>query len=79
MGAEKVKRKSNKNKLAIGVDDDIIKGTKSDKLWHVIKNDKLTWKENLHRDNENEGMITLLKEKMGTLKRLSKYMSHKDW
>ena len=68
-----------KNKLAIFVDEDIIEGTKSDKLLGVIINDKLMCIEHLHCDNENEGLITLLKEKVGTLKKLSKYMSHKDW
>ena len=52
------------NKLAIVVDEDIIEKTKSEKLLGVIINDKLTWKEHLHCDNENEGLITRLKEKV---------------
>ena len=65
-----------KNRLAIVVDEDIIEGTKSEKLLGVIINYKLTLKGHLHCDNENEG-LTQLKEKIGTLKRLSKYMSQK--
>ena len=40
-------------------------------------NNKLTWKEHLYRDNENEGLITQLKKRVGTLKRLAKFMSKK--
>ena len=36
-------------------------------------NSKLTWKEHLHTDNENEGLITQLKKMVGTLKRLAKF------
>ena len=38
-------------------------------------NIKLTWKENLYGDNENEGLITQLKKRVGTLKRLAQFMS----
>ena len=40
-----------KNKLAIVVDEDIIEETKSKTLF--VLNNKLTWKELLHGDNEN--------------------------
>ena len=40
-------------------------------------NNNLTWKEHLYGDNENEGLITQLKKRVGTLKRLAKYMSKK--
>ena len=60
VGTEKVKRTSMKNKLVIVVDEDIIEGTKSEKLLRVIINDKLTWKEHLHCNNANEGLITRL-------------------
>ena len=42
----------------------LLRGTKSEKLLGVILNDKLTWKEHLHCDNENDGLITRLKEKV---------------
>ena len=38
-------------------------------------NNNLTWKEHLYGDNENEGLITQLKKRVGTLKRLAKYMN----
>ena len=40
-------------------------------------NNNLTWKEHLNGDNENEGLITQLKKRVGTLKRLAKYISKK--
>ena len=49
----------------------IIEETKSEKLLGVVVNSKLTWKEHLHEDNKNEGLITQLK------KRLAKFMSKK--
>ena len=50
---KKFKKTSTKNKLAIFVDEDIIEGTKSEKLLGVIINDKLTWTKHLHCDNQN--------------------------
>ena len=59
------------------VDQEIIEETTSEKLLGVVVNNKLTWKEHLYGDNENEGLITQLKKRVGTLKRLAKYMSKK--
>ena len=70
-----MKRKRLTNKLAIVVDQDIIEETTSEKLLGVVVNNKLTWKEHLYGDNENEGLITQLKKRVGTLKRLAKFMS----
>ena len=72
-----MKMKRLKNKLATVVDQDIIEETTSEKLLGVVVNNKLTWKEHLYGDNENEGLITQLKKRVGTLKRLAKYMSKK--
>ena len=77
MGTEKVKRTRLKNKIAIVVDEDIIEELKSHKLLGVIVNNKLTWKEHLHVDNENEGLTTQLKKRVGFLKSSSKFMCKK--
>ena len=77
VGTEQLKRTRLNSKLAIVVDQDIIEETKSEKLLGVVVNNKLTWKEHLHGDNENEGLITQLKKRVGTLKRLAKFMSKK--
>ena len=49
----------------------------SKKLIGVVGNNKLTWKDHLHGDMKNEGLITQLKKRVGTLKRLAKFMSKK--
>ena len=74
---KQLKRKRLKNELAIVVDQGIIEETTSEKLLGVVVNNKLTWKEHLYGDNENEGLITQLKKRVGTLKRLAKFMSKK--
>ena len=47
-----------KNILEIVVDEEIIEETKSKKVLGVFVNNKLTWKEHLHGENVNEGLIT---------------------
>ena len=59
------------------VDQDIIEETTSEKLLGVMLNNKLTWKEYLHGDNKYEGLITQLKKRVWTLKRLAQFMSKK--
>ena len=53
VGTEQLKRTRLKNKLAIMFDQGIIEETTSEKLLGVVVNNKLTWKEHLHGDNEN--------------------------
>ena len=53
-----------KNEQAKLVDEDIIEETKSEKLLGVFVNNKLTWKEHLHGDNKNEGLITQLRKRV---------------
>ena len=50
----------------------------SEKPLRVVVNNNLTWKEHLHGDNKNERLITQLKKRVGTLKRLAKFMSKKS-
>ena len=75
VSTKQLRRARLRNKLAIVVDQDIIEETTSEKLLGVVVNNTLTWKEHLYGDNENEGLITQLKKRVGTLKRLAKYMS----
>ena len=69
VGTEQLKRTRLNSKLAIVVDQDIIEETKSEKLLGVVVNNKLTWKEHLHGDNENERLLTQLSKRVGTLNR----------
>ena len=63
------------DKLAIEVDGQRIEETDSEKLLGVIINNKLSWKEHLYGDEDNPGLISQLKQRVDTLRRLSKYMS----
>ena len=61
------------DKLAIEVDGQTIEETNSEKLLGVIINNRLSWKDHLYGDEDNSGLISQLKQRVGTLKRLSKY------
>mgnify|MGYP001179234605 FL=1 len=63
------------DKLAIQVDGQRVEETSSEKLLGLVINNKLTWKEHLYGDEDNPGLISQLKQRLGTLKRLSKHMS----
>ena len=62
VSTKQLRRTRLRNKLAIVVDQDIIEETNSEKLLGVVVNNNLTWKEHLYGDNENEGLITQLKQ-----------------
>ena len=57
------------------VDGQRIEETESEKLLGVIINNKLSWKDHLYGDKDNPGLVSQLKQRVGTLRRLSKYMS----
>ena len=61
------------DKLAIDVDGQRIEET--EKLLGVIINNRLSWKDHLYGDEDNPGLISQLKQRVGTLRRLSRYMS----
>ena len=67
VSTKQLRRTRLRNKLTIVVDQDIIEETNSEKLLGVVVNNNLTWKEHLYGDNENEGLITQLKKRVGTL------------
>ena len=61
--------------LTIQVDGKEVVETESEKLLGVVVNNKLTWQHHLHGDTENTGLIPQLKQRVGILRRLSKYMN----
>ena len=63
------------DKLAIHVDGQRIEETSSEKLLGLVINNKLSWKEHLYGDQDNPGLISQFKQRLGTLRRLSKHMS----
>jgi hypothetical protein len=65
------------NQLSIEVDGQEIVMTTSEKLLGIVVNNKLTWQQYLHGDDENIGLISQLKQRVGILRRLSRYLSKK--
>ena len=66
------------NEISITVDGNEITESTSEKLLGVTVNNMMTWKEHLYGDAENMGLISQLKQRVGTLKRLSRYTSRKS-
>ena len=66
------------NDITIMVDGNEITESTSEKLLGVTVNNMMTWKEHLYGDAENMGLVGQLKQRVGTLKRLSKYTSRKS-
>ena len=56
------------------IDGNRVAESKSERLLGVVVNNILTWKEHLYGDEENTGLINQLKQRVGTLRRLSKYV-----
>ena len=63
--------------LAIHVDGQEVHESESEKLLGVVINNQLTWHHHLHGDEANSGLIPQLKQRVGTLRRLSKYMDRR--
>ena len=64
--------------ITIMVDGNEITESTSEKLLGVTVNNMMTWKEHLYGDAENMGLISQLKQRVGTLKRLSRYTASKS-
>ena len=78
VGTRQRRKQKLNNKMSINVDGQEIVETESEKLLGVIINNELTWKNHLHGDDSNEGLITQLSKRIGILKKLSTRMSQKD-
>ena len=61
--------------MSITVDGKEVVESVSEKLFRVIVNNELTWKAHLYGDEENEGLVPQLSQRVGILKQLSKHMS----
>ena len=61
--------------MKIHVDGKEVVETSSEKLLGVVLNNHLTWKNHLYGDNENRGLVPQLSQRLGMLKRLSRFMS----
>ena len=63
--------------MKITVDGKEVVESSSEKLLGVVLNSQLTWKSHLYGDKDNKGLIPQLNQRIGMLKRLSKFMSKK--
>ena len=61
--------------MSIKVDGKDIEETDSEKLLGVVINNEMTWKNHLHGDTNNAGLIAQLSQRIGILKKLSRRMS----
>ena len=75
VGTRELRASRLQNEIAITVDGNEITESTSEKLLGVTVNNTMTWKEHLYGDSENMGLINQLKQRVGTLKRLSRYTS----
>ena len=77
IGTQQLRSSKIKEALSIQVDGKEVQETVSEKLLGVVINNKLTWQQHLYGDEENSGLIPQLKQRLGTLRRLSRYMNKK--
>ena len=75
VGTRELKAARELTDMSIIVDGKAVKETSSEKLLGVVLNNDLTWKNHLHGDHENEGLIPQLSKRLGVMKLLSKFMS----
>ena len=78
VGTRELRASRLQNGITIMVDGNEIIESTSEKLLGVTVNNTMTWKEHLYGDAENMGLISQLKQRVGTLKRLSRYTSRKS-
>ena len=58
----------------IVIDNEEVKASRSEKLLGIVVNDSMTWKNYLHGDEENSGLLHNLSKRVGVLKILRKYL-----
>jgi len=59
-------------KIKITISEKEIEETTSEKLLGVVVNNTLTWKQHIHGDSENLGLLKNLSNRIGILKKLRK-------
>ena len=58
----------------IMIENEEVKASRSEKLLGLVVNDSLTWRNYLHGDEENSGLLQHLSKRVGVLKILRKYL-----
>ena len=77
IGTKQLRSSKLTESLAIHVDGQEVHESESEKLLGIVINNQLTWQHHLHGDEVNSGLIPQLKQRVGTLRRLSKYMDRR--
>jgi hypothetical protein len=75
IGTRQMRSQKLNETMAIHVDGKEVVETVSEKLLGVIINNEMTWKHHLYGDDENEGLIPQLSNRIGILRKLSSRMS----
>ena len=76
IGTRQLRKQKLKNwKMSIKVDGKDIEETDSEKLLGAVVNNEMAWKNHLHGDTNNTGLITQLSQRIGILKKLSRRMN----
>ena len=58
----------------IKIENEEVKASRSEKLLGIVVNDSLTWKNYLHGEEDNPGLLHQLSKRVGVLKILRKYL-----
>ena len=61
--------------MKISIDGNDVMESSSEKLLGLVINNTLTWKNHMYGDEENIGLVSQLKKRLGILSKLSKFMS----
>ena len=61
-------------KPEIMIENEEVKASRSEKLLGIVVNDSLTWRNYLHGNEENQGLLQQLSKRVGVLKILRKYL-----
>ena len=75
VGTQRFKHAHQTQNLCIDVDGVQITESSSEKLLGLVVNNKLTWREHLYGDAENQGLIGQLKQRVGVLQKLSRFVN----
>ena len=83
IGTRKLRSLKLEEPMKIKVDNKEVEETQSEKLLGVVINNELTWQEHLHGEHWREGdqnapgLVPQLSQRVGILKRMSKFMTRK--
>ena len=78
IGTNKLRAAKIRGETKIVVDNQEIVDSSSEKVLGVVINNELSWKNHIHGDEENEGLVQQLGKRIGIMKRMARYMDKKN-